>query len=101
MTALVQSLQVLSGIAWLLPAAFLAPRIAAAWRSGASRMTLLSVPVAFLAWLQVGFIVRWLAWPGTVAAMSEDETVTWASLYLLSSGCALWVFKSAWETRGE
>jgi hypothetical protein len=101
MSALVQALQILSGLLWLLPALYLTPRIIASWRKGASRATLLSAPIGFLSWLQVGFIVRWIAWPHALAAMRGDELLTWAALYGMSGGLALWFLSGAIKTRGE
>jgi hypothetical protein len=94
-------MQVLSGLLWLATALFLTPRIAASWRAGASRAKALWAPVGFLAWLMVGFIVRWLFWPESVGGMGAPELVTWAALYALSGLLAAWFLNGAIRTRGE
>jgi hypothetical protein len=98
---MVQALQLASGLLWLLPALFLSPRIVRSWRPGASRATMLSTPIAFLSWLMVGFIARWLVWPRSIDGMLPTEVVCWCALYIMSGGCALWVLLGAFQTRGE
>lgn len=101
MVILIQALQALSGGFWLVLALYLSPRIVGSWRAGASRTVMLSAPIGFVAWLQVGFIVRWMAWPHALARMGGIELATWAALYGLSAFCALWVLAGAWRTRGQ
>lgn len=95
MTDIVQMLQIVSGMMWLLPAIYLTPRIASAFRVGSTHMTAISARNAFIAWLMVGFVVRWLVWPRAIGTMSNTELVAWGALYALSSVCALWFFRDA------
>lgn len=100
MPKMIQLLQLLSGLAWLVPALVLSPRIVRAWRQGASRATLLTAPIAFVCWLQVGFSIRWMLWPHSVAEMGNSELTCWGALYTLSAGLAAWVFVLARQTKG-
>ena len=99
MIALVQFLQLVSGVAWLLPAIVLTSRIVGSWKRSASRATMLAAPIGFLAWMQVGFTVRWLVWPHALTAMNGTELTTWAALYALSALLAGWFLAGAFETR--
>ena len=101
METLVQFLQALSGALWLLPAAYLTPRIFAAWRLHATRVQMLSAPIAFLSWLMVGYSARWLVWPRAIEGMVFAELLTWAALYALSGALAVWFFAGALQTRAD
>lgn len=101
MTDLVPLLQLLSGLAWLVPALYLSPRIARAWRTPAHRADILAAPIGFMAWLQVGFSLRWLAWGHAIDKMRPVELVAWAALYALSVLLAAWFFKGARMTRND
>lgn len=97
----VQTLQLASGALWLIPAMLLTGRILRSWRAGASRATVLAAPIGFVAWMQVGFTVRWALWPHALGTMNGLELAAWGALYLLSGGLALWVAQGAIKTRGE
>lgn len=97
----VQTLQVISGACWLIVALYLTPRIARSWHKDARRATMLAAPIGFLAWMQVGFTVRWLAWPHSVAVMSAPELITWAALYAFSAVLAGWFLAGAIQTRND
>lgn len=101
MSQIVVILQFVSGLAWLFPALYLTPRVFASWRGKPSRITMLSAPIAFLAWLMVGFSVRWFVWPQAVTTMAGAELVTWGTLYALSTGLAGWFLSGAIQTRGN
>lgn len=94
-------LQIVSGVAWFVPAVYLTPRIFKAWRRDATRAHMLSAPIGFLAWLQTGFTVRWLAWPRAVDVMEPAELATWAALYALSAFLAVWFLVGAYQTRRD
>lgn len=94
---IVTALQILAGLLWLIPAVYLTPRVIRSWQAGAYPER--GIPVAFLAWLQIGFTVRWLAWPHALGAMDAPELVTWATLYAFSGFMAIWFFIRALETR--
>lgn len=96
---MLELLQLLSGVAWFFPAFYLTGRILRSWRSGASRSTLLAAPIGFVAWMMVGFVIRWIVWPHSIEVMHPAETTTWAALYLMSIGLAIWVLRGAYETR--
>lgn len=97
----VQALQALSGILWLLPAVFLVPRVIGAWRGEITRCARLWLPLCFVSWLMIGFSIRWLTWPNSLEGMVGTELVTWASLYALSSVCAVWLFISAVQMKDD
>ncbi len=99
MIALVQALQVLSGVLWLLPAGYLLPAVPAMWRG--SQQAALATPILAFSWLMVGFSVRWMIWPAALLVMETEELLFWAGLYTLSSICALGVIYGAWLTRRE
>ena len=101
MASLVQALQVLSGILWLLPAIQLAPAVWRTWQGRANRMAILATPTFFIALLQTGFVVRWLLWPHSMTSMGGDELASWAGLYATSCACALATFYRAWLTRAD
>lgn len=101
MPDLVQVLQIVSGVAWLCVALFLAPRLARAWRKDASRATMLAAPIGLLAWMQFGFVVRWQVWPHAMVVMSAPELTTWAALYALSVVLAGWTLVGAIQTRND
>lgn len=101
MIAIIQAIQLVSGVLWLIPALLLTGRILRSWRAGATRATVLAAPIGFVAWMQVGFVVRWMLWPHALGTMNVLELTAWAALYLLSSGLALWVAQGAIRTRGE
>lgn len=87
---LVQCLQVLSGLAWLVPMVLFAPAVWRIWRSpisGPSRpdpVDVLVSPLLFIAALQAGFVVRWIVFPGAIVVMANAELIVWAGLYTLS-----------------
>lgn len=101
MTLFVQTLQILSGALWLLPAVYLSPRVWRSWQADHRRIDILSAPICFFAWLQVGFIVRWFAWQHSVAGMGPYELAAWGALYALSAFLALWVFRGGQLTQGD
>lgn len=90
MVALVQILQVLSGLAWLVPMALFAPAVWRIWRApihGPSRPDPIDVmvsPLAFIAALQVGFAIRWVLFPHAMIVMEDAELLIWSGLYMLS-----------------
>lgn len=98
MIALIQTIQVLSGILWLLPALWLSSRIPAAFRPEATRFTAIHARNAFVSWLMVGYVLRWIAWPTAIAAMDRVELLAWGALYTLSCVCALWFLRDALAT---
>ena len=98
---IVATLQLLSGLAWLVPAIYLTPRIVRSWQRGASRATALAAPIGFLCWLMVGFSIRWLIWPHAIDDMTSAELVAWSALYALSGFLAAWFLSGARQTRGE
>jgi hypothetical protein len=97
---LVFLLQIAAGLLWLLPGIYLIPRIVRAWGPEPTRGTALSAPVGFLAWLQVGFTIRWQVWPDTRQVMETGELITWAALYAFSGFLAVWFFHGARQMRG-
>jgi len=99
MIPLVQTLQALSGLLWLLPAVYLLPAVGSMW-SG-NQQAALATPILAFSWLMVLFSVRWLIWPAALSVMHTDELAFWAGLYTLSSICALGVTYGAWLTRRE
>lgn len=92
---LVQLLQLLSGLAWLLPMALFAPAVWRIWRApmrGPARPDPLDVlvsPLAFIAALQVGFIIRWMLFPHAIGTMEGTELAVWSGLYTLSIAAAV------------
>jgi lipid-A-disaccharide synthase-like uncharacterized protein len=90
--ALVRILQLLSAAAWALPLVLHAP---SAWRvlHGTSRGEDLSWSFVCLnGAMQIGFVIRWFMWRGSVQAMLPAELFTWSLLYLVSIGVAIGTF---------
>lgn len=101
MPSLVLALQAISGLLWLALAIYSLPRIAGAWRSNASKITIVSARNGMLAWLMAGFSVRWLVWRDAVHVMAPAEIACWAALYAMSALCAVWFFTGAIQNRGR
>lgn len=95
MIAIVKLLQLLSGLAWLVPMILYTPAICRIWRApmrGPSRPDPLDVlvsPLAFIAALQVGFTIRWMLFPHSISGMQRTELVIWSGLYTLSIAAAV------------
>ncbi|HET7255620.1 MAG TPA: hypothetical protein VFJ46_17825 [Xanthobacteraceae bacterium] len=95
LTLVLQSLQIASGFAWLLPMALFAPAVWRIWRApmhGPSRADPIDVlvsPIAFMAALNVGFIIRWVLFPAAIETMGRNELIIWAGLYTLSIAAAV------------
>lgn len=101
MTLLVQTLQILSGLIWLLVAVLKLPLIARSWHRHANRETAVSARNGILAWLMVGFCARWFVWPEAIQVMAVTELTTWAALYALSGLCAVWFLTGAIQNRSS
>lgn len=101
MNSAVLLLQLAAGGLWLIVGIYLLPRIVRAWRRDARRPDVLSAPLGFMAWLQVGFSLRWLAWSHSIPRMASLELVAWAALYALSAMLAVWFFVGALATRND
>lgn len=97
--SIVTVMQVIAGLLWLVPAIYLTPRIVRSWKADANSLPIRGIPVGFLAWLQVGFTVRWLAWPHALGTMKTAELLTWATLYAFSGFLAVWFFVRARQTK--
>ena len=85
MTSLVQALQVISGVLWLMPALYLSRYIVGAWGKRATRTTAIYARNACISWLMVGFVVRWLVWRHTAmrAVQVQGEAALWARISTL------------------
>jgi hypothetical protein len=87
--------QFVSALLWTIPLVLFAPAVCRVWRQprrGPSRPDPLDVlvsPIAFIAALQIGFVARWVLFPGALADMGRGEIVVWAGLYTLSALGAL------------
>ncbi len=101
LVVLIPVLQTISGVLWLGPGCYLAPRAWRSWKRSASRGDMLSAPVCFFAFTQFGFSARWLVWPHSVAIMAASELVAWSALYASSAFLAVWMMVSAFQTRGD
>lgn len=97
----VQALQLVSGGLWLVVAAYLVPRLFGAWKAGASKLMAISARNGWLAWLQVGFIAQWLAWPGAIVDRPQVALITWAALYIGNGVLAVWFLHGALNNRGR
>ncbi|HEY8593321.1 MAG TPA: hypothetical protein VIL42_10730 [Sphingomicrobium sp.] len=95
MPAIVTILQIVSGGLWFVVAMLFVPAVTRIWRSprhGPARPDPIDVivsPLAFVGFLQAGFVIRWLIFPDAIAVMSSAELVVWAGLYTLSTLGAL------------
>jgi hypothetical protein len=89
MPSLVQFLQIVSGLAWLLPTLIMAPGIVRVWRGRGDSIDAMRGPVFFIGIVQIGFTIRWLIWPHAIPVMGATELSTWAGLYVLSIMCAV------------
>lgn len=85
MVAFAQTLQLISGAAWLAVAALLLPGFVRIWTGKATRLDAQRNFVFGFAMLQVAFIARWLAWDHSMEAMVHAELVGWGTLYLVST----------------
>ena len=91
----VQLLQLLSGLAWLVPMTLFTRAVLRIWRAPMRRpsrpdpIDVLVSPLAFIAALQVGFVIRWLVFPHALTAMEHAELVVWSGLYTLSIAAAV------------
>jgi hypothetical protein len=97
-------LQLLSGIAWLIPLALFTPAVIRIWRApwtGPSRPDPLDVlvsPLAFVGALHVGFTIRWVLFPHSIRVMDSIELGLWSGLYVLSiiaAGCSVLAWRIA------
>lgn len=78
--ALVQVMQGLSAIAWLIEAIYFG--MAARRLLGVtSPLSIFAVLISLIGWSQVGFVVRWCVWHGAIATMSGPELAAWTTLY--------------------
>lgn len=80
----------LTGFAWLVPLVLFAPAVWRIWRAprrGPARpdpIDVLVSPIAFIAALQFGFVIRWVLFPFSIGIMEPEELIMWAGLYTLS-----------------
>lgn len=88
MPALVQVMQILSGLAWLVPTLMIFPGVVRTWLGKGDPIDAMRGPIFFVGVVQIGFSVRWLLWPHALPAMGKTELSTWAGLYVLSVLCA-------------
>lgn len=86
---MIQLLQILSGLCWLLPFAVHVPAVMRLVGKRARNGDPVKAAFWFTAALQVGFVSRWLLFPGAVTVMSREEIIVWAGLYVLSALCGL------------
>lgn len=86
---LVQTLQIICGIAWCGPLIQLAPSFIRVFTDRGAMIDKLRVPFFLNAVAQVGFSVRWFIWPNAIGTMGSTEQSYWAALYTLSSVVAL------------
>ena len=85
-----------AGLCWLLPLGLFLPCVLRIWRGRGDALDWIGSPAAFVAMLQVGFVLRWLLFPNAVAVMRDGELALWAGLYALSALCAV-SFVLAWR----
>lgn len=85
----ITSVQTISGLAWLLPLVLFTPSVWRVWSGKAAAVDVICAPLAFVALLQIGFIVRWLVFPHAIGAMVDGELAMWAGLYFMSALSAL------------
>lgn len=83
------ALHVLAGIAWLYP-------LLTRFPSGLRTIRGIGAPgdrkrtaMWFMAFVQVGYVVRWLLYPGAYRTMSLDELAMWGGLHLLSAAACV------------
>lgn len=87
--SLIQSLQLLCALCWLLPLGYLLPSLARFLRGRAALADQLRIPFLMNAATQVGFSARWLFFPDAARVMGETETTLWACLYAVSAAIAI------------
>lgn len=90
MSALIQPLQAVSGLLWLIVALAVCR---SAYRLLFTRRAMLFDAIRsvlfFMGLTQFGFSLRWLVWPRTLPIMEDGEIATWCALYLTSALLAL------------
>lgn len=89
MPELVQVLQIVAGVTWLMPALIMAPGVWRVWRGRADPIDAFRVPIFTTGLIQVGFSARWLVWPHALPTMGATELTAWAGLYALSAAAAV------------
>lgn len=99
MTDAVRLLQLVCGLLWLVPVAFLSPRAWRAVHGRASTIDLLRMPMMMVALSQVLFSVRWMLWPHSLPTMQSDELLFWTGAYVLSAIAAAGTIYAHWLTR--
>jgi hypothetical protein len=88
MDSLVQLLQLVSGVLWLLPLVLHTPSLWRVIRGKADLLDMIRAPHWFVALVMVLGSIRWLVYPGSLASMSATELVYWAAIYLINIGAA-------------
>lgn len=101
MIDLVQALQLVSGMLWLLPAVVLAPGVWRTWMGRPTVLDVLSSPMFFVCCIFVAGAFRWLLWDSTLQYMTGEELTFWAGIYVVSSLCAIGVLWSYWLAKGR
>lgn len=86
---IVHALQVLNGLAWLVPLWANTPSLIRLFRGRARGNDPFFAVAWFIAVAQIGFIARWLFWPQTLGAMTGLELNFWAVCYLVNGTAAI------------
>lgn len=91
MIAVLHYLQIITAMSWFTAGVMWLPSLVRIWRSTASRLDIARAPLFFVAFVQTGQACRWLIWPEQIPDMGSNELVTWATLYTLSAGTAIYI----------
>lgn len=86
MIELVQALQVVSSLTWLMVATFIVTpflfkrlrNIRVEWTTNPDLLVMMGLT-------QAGFSLRWMVWPHALPSMGWDELSAWAILYTVST----------------
>ena len=94
MSGLVHWLQIFSGIAWLGPFVVYLPPFLRCLRRKPTAIDAVRFPLFANAAVQIGFTLRWLYWPASIATMGSTQLAFWAMLYGVSILAALTLFRA-------
>lgn len=95
---IIRTLQVSSGLVWLLFLVLLMPAFTRVIFDRGDRLDAFRVPLVFLAIDQVWFIVRWLIWPHAIVTMSYNELQGWTAAYIGSLVSAVTIIGTNYYT---
>ena len=77
--------QAINGLVWAAVFIQRLPGIDRVFRPSPSKIDVFGMPLPLTALANLGFSIRWFAWPKAVNGMEPAEMAFWAGLYALSA----------------